>query len=363
MLKKFLSTYFDGIETTLYTRGSTGVYVLFQALRDTDLGTQVIIPAICCETVAMAAYYAGLEPIIVDVDLDTLCIDYTAVSQKVSDKTAAILLVYIFGYPFDVEPFLALRDRYNLVLIEDIAQAVGGDYHSTRLGTLCDFTLLSFDHTKIIKGAAGALVERTGDFSKTIKAHRQALPPAPPPHLLSRKTASWRNFVHALFDLSRANEQLDISQQFHALLPHYQEMIVHAGSEKDPESIIAQFQRLPQEQTLRYEKYQLYHQRIDHELVRVIEFPPDAMCWRLPLVLHDLINAFHLTSQLRQNNILVSNHYFPLDKLIHNTSAPNSAHLSNRLLNLWVDHLAPLEQIEKTIDLINHYQPHVIDKD
>ncbi len=359
-LESFLANYHEGYACHLFARGTTGLYVLFKVLNDINGRGEVIIPAICCETVALAAVYAGLTPVFVDVEKENLCLSYSSVVEKFSENTVAIVLVNIFGNVFDTTPFFRLKAKQKVVIIEDIAQATGGYDAGCRLGQRFDFTLLSFDDVKIIKGRGGALIQRTPIYGDLIKKTSLSLPPSPPGYMLQRKQLSLRNLTHALFDLARTNPAVDISQTYSAMIPYYEDVFVRQADIESGELILQQFQHIADERKKRYEKYSFYRKYITNELFQIIEFSPGTMCWRLPVLVDESVNLLHVTASLHRNKILASNHYFPLDKLFNNAEHQNSASIGARILNLWVDDLATRDIMEKTVDLLNSYSPTIV---
>ena len=356
-LEEFLTEYYDGCACQLFARGTTGLYVLFKVLHDVRGGGEVIIPAICCETVALAAFYAGLTPVFADVEKDNLCLSYRSTEEKISDDTVAILLVNLFGNIFDSAPFLQLKAEHDILLIQDIAQATGGYDAGCRLGQQFDFTLLSFDDVKIIKGSGGALIHRTPVYRELIKKKSRSLPTSPPLHVLQRKQLSLRNLAHALFDLARTNPAVDISKTYSAMIPYYEDIFVRQAKSMSQANIQRQFQSIAEAREKRYAKYRFYKEHISNTLFQIIEFPPGTMCWRLPVLVDDSVDLLHVTGLLQKNNILVSNHYFPLDKLFNNAAHENTTASGAKILNLWVDDLATEENMKKTVELLESYRP------
>jgi len=70
----------------------------------------------------------GLTPVLVEVHADTFCIDVAAIEKAITPKTKAIVPVHLYGQCADMEPILALAQKHNLFVIEDVAQAIGADY-------------------------------------------------------------------------------------------------------------------------------------------------------------------------------------------------------------------------------------------
>jgi len=356
-LERFLTEYYEGQSCTLFARGSTGLYTLFKALSRIKGIGEIIIPGICCETVAMAAVYAGMKPVIADVDRDNLCLCYESVLKKLSDKTVAVILVYIFGNLFDTRPFEKLKDTYDVVIVEDLAQAVGGHDSVRKPGSKFDFTLLSFADEKIVRGKGGAIIQRNSSLGDLLHMTSTSLPLSPEQRILEQKQLSLRNLTHALYDLYRADPSINISQTFQAMLPHYENLIVRQGQVSHSASIISQFQEIMNEQQKRYEKYEFYKHHIHNGVVKLIEMTPGTMCWRVPLLVEKPAYTFYLTDLLRKNKIPASNHYFPLDKLLYNFENRNTSYIGPRIINLWVDDSVTWEKIHKSVQLINSYDP------
>lgn len=355
-LENYLANYYEGYSCTLFPRGGTGLYALFRMLREQRGVGEIIIPGICCEIVPLAAIYAGMKPIIVDVDRKTLCISPESVEQKITKNTVAIVLVYIFGNIIDHAPFDKLKSKYNLIIVEDLAQAIGGRYDDgQQLGQRFDFTLLSFADDKIVSGDGGAIIQHDGLYGNELQRLSQSLPVSPDQRVIHQKALSLRNLIHALRDLSRVDPSVNISSVFSEILPYYKDLIVRRGENIDRVSIYHQLQNISREQEVRYSKYLYYKEHIRHELFEVIEMPAGSMCWRAPILINDPVQAFHVTKLLRRNNIPASNHYFPLDKMIYNHMSINNAHIGSRIINLWVDSSIDMQQMIKTVDLLNSY--------
>lgn len=107
--------------------GSSALRLAFEALR-IEAGREVIVPALTFISTAYAASDAGLVPVFVDVDPQTLTIDPFAAQAAITEKTAAIVPVHVHGQMADMLPLLDLADTYGLSVVEDAAQAHGATY-------------------------------------------------------------------------------------------------------------------------------------------------------------------------------------------------------------------------------------------
>lgn len=352
----YLTEYFDGTATILFPRGSTALYVLFKTLHDTKGPGDVLIPTLCCESVAMAASFAGLNPVFVDVDPHTLCMTPESTRKRLSDKTRAIVLVYLYGKLFDPAPFKALQDAHDVIIIEDIAHAVGGRWEGKSVGSTFDFTMLSFFDDKIISGKGGALVCRKQGLESALEHVRQTLPQSPPQTTLDLQTLSLRNLCHSLYDICRADPSVSVAPAFLHMLPYYWSLIVRNGTVLYPDVVLEEIKKLEETRALRYERYLYYRAHIRNKHIEVLDLPEGTMCWRPTLVLNSMQMTLEATRLLRENRIPASNHHFPLDKLMQGTEEPVSASVGLRLLNLWVDDSVTGPMMKKTVDLLNAFE-------
>jgi len=98
-------------------------------------GDEVITPAFTYFATAEVVALLGLKPVFADVDPFSFNIDIQQIESLIGPKTRCILPVHLFGQCADMEPILRLAEKYNLVVIEDAAQAIGSEY------TLADGTV------------------------------------------------------------------------------------------------------------------------------------------------------------------------------------------------------------------------------
>src|SRR5260370_36353839 len=150
--------------------GSSALRLAFEALR-LEAGREVLVPALTFISTAYAASDAGLVPVFVDVDPQTLTIDPRAVQAAVTKKTAAIVPVHVHGQMADMLPLLDLADAYGLYVVEDAAQAHGATYtcsssfreYACYAGSMGDLGRFSLNGVKNMGGLAdGGMVAVSG---------------------------------------------------------------------------------------------------------------------------------------------------------------------------------------------------------
>ncbi|HET6385842.1 MAG TPA: DegT/DnrJ/EryC1/StrS family aminotransferase [Armatimonadota bacterium] len=120
-------------------------------------GDEVIVPAYTYIATPAAVLTVGGIPVIAEVD-DTLTLDPADLERKITPLTRCIVPVHMRGLPAQMDAIMDVARRHNLLVLEDCAQANGGEYHGKRLGGIGDVGIFSFQHYKIITSGEGGMV-------------------------------------------------------------------------------------------------------------------------------------------------------------------------------------------------------------
>jgi len=139
---------------------SSGTTALSTALAANGIGAgdEVIIPPFTFVATFEAVIWAGAVPIFAEID-HTLCLDPASVKEKISPRTKAVIPVHMCGSMARIDEIKRLCDEKGLVLIEDVAQSVGGTFNGKALGTFGHMGSFSFDPVKTITcGEGGAII-------------------------------------------------------------------------------------------------------------------------------------------------------------------------------------------------------------
>ncbi len=143
-----------GVGFAVATSSGTAALHLSLLAMGIGVGDEVIVPSFVCTALLNAVGYVGASPVIADINPLTYNIDSDDVKKRLTDRTRAIVVPHLFGLPADMESLLAL----NVPIIEDCAQAVGGLFNDTPLGTLGDVGIFSFYATKMMACGEGGMV-------------------------------------------------------------------------------------------------------------------------------------------------------------------------------------------------------------
>ena len=121
-------------------------------------GDEVILPSFTIISCAVAIIRLGAKPVLVDIEADTWSMNISQIEAKITSKTKVILPVHIYGHPVDMDPIVALADKYQLKVIEDAAEVHGAEYKGKKCGSLGDLSCFSFYANKLITTGEGGMV-------------------------------------------------------------------------------------------------------------------------------------------------------------------------------------------------------------
>ena len=138
--------------------GTSGLHMAMYAC-DIRPGDEVITPGLTVVMDAYAVIHMGATPVFVDVERDTYGISVEEIKKKITNKTKAIITVSLQGLSVDMDPILELAKENNIVVIDDSAQNILGEYKGRVAGTLADISVLSFENKKhMTSGSEGGML-------------------------------------------------------------------------------------------------------------------------------------------------------------------------------------------------------------
>ena len=139
-----------------------GLDALMLALKALGIGEgdEVIVPSNTYIATALAVTYTGAKPVFVEPIIETFDIDPERIESAITERTKAIMPVHLYGQACEMEPIMAIANKYGLKVVEDCAQAHGATYKGRKVGTFGDAAGFSFYPGKNLGalGDAGAAV-------------------------------------------------------------------------------------------------------------------------------------------------------------------------------------------------------------
>ena len=150
---------FDKKSCLYVNSGSSALYIGIESF-DFPEGSEVITPALTFGTTVGCLTKNKLIPAFVDVEPLSYCIDPNQIEEMITDKTVAILAPNLMGNICDWEKISNIAKQYNLVVIEDSADTLGGKLNNKSSGSYSDMSITSFYGSHIINcaGNGGALM-------------------------------------------------------------------------------------------------------------------------------------------------------------------------------------------------------------
>ncbi len=160
---------FCGVEHAVAVSSGTSALHLGLVAAGIGPGDEVVVPSFTFAATANAVVLAGATPVFADIDPVTFCLDPDAVAAALTERTAAIMPVHLFGHPAATDRLGALAARHGLLLLEDAAQAHGATRDGRTTGALGDVAAFSFYATKNMTTGEGGMI-CTGDAAVAERA-------------------------------------------------------------------------------------------------------------------------------------------------------------------------------------------------
>src|SRR5665811_2028899 len=123
-----LSKYLGVKHTIPCANGTDALQIAMMAL-SLEPGDEVITPSFTYIATTEVIALLKLKPVFVEVDTQTFCIEPEAIKKAITPKTKAIVPVHLYGHSAKMEEIMAIAAEYNLFVVEDNAQSIGGDYY------------------------------------------------------------------------------------------------------------------------------------------------------------------------------------------------------------------------------------------
>ena len=137
--------------------GTTGLHLGLLAA-GIGPGDEVIVPSFTFAATANSVALTGATPVFADIDPLTYCLDPASVEAAITERTAAIMPVHLYGHPADVTALGALASKHGIQLFEDAAQAHGATWQGAPVGSFGTFAMFSLYPTKNMTSGEGGMV-------------------------------------------------------------------------------------------------------------------------------------------------------------------------------------------------------------
>jgi dTDP-4-amino-4,6-dideoxygalactose transaminase len=313
--------------------GTTAMHLALAAL-GVGPGDDVLVPSLTFVATAQAVAACGANPVLCDVNAQTLNVDAGVLETARTDATRAVIPVHYRGLPAEIEPILEWARPHGIRVVEDAAHAFGSAYEDgTEVGARGDVTCFSFDPIKnITTGEGGGCVFETEEEAERAMRMR----------VLGIDSTAWSRL-----EAKRPwqYDVLDIGFRYH--MPNFCAAIGLGqldrfdGFRDTKRSVLADYQEALRE----------------HERVEMPEMPVERVCPFLALVLVEDRDGF--MAHMREHEVGTGVHYQPLHTLTRFANGqplPVSADLGNRICSIPLLNDQTDAERERVLDALAAYR-------
>lgn len=181
-----IATYTGSVGAVAAVNGTAALHIALK-LSGVKCGDLVITQALTFVATCNAISYCGAQPVLLDVDRETLGLSPKAVAAWLESEAyrddeglarhsqtnrviRACVPMHTFGHPADIHGLLTVCQQWGICLVEDAAESLGSFYHGQHTGTFSVLSAVSFNGNKIMTtGGGGMILCQEADMSKQAK--------------------------------------------------------------------------------------------------------------------------------------------------------------------------------------------------
>ena len=154
--------YFNGC-----ANGTDSIEIILKSL-NIGIGDEVIVPAMSWISTSEAVSSVGAKPVFVDIEEEYFTINPELIEEKITVNTKAIIPVHLYGQPCNMGRIVEIAKKFNLFMIEDVAQAHNSNFKGRLTGTFGDAASFSFYPGKNLGayGDAGGIATNSEEIAK-----------------------------------------------------------------------------------------------------------------------------------------------------------------------------------------------------
>ncbi|PVG81367.1 aminotransferase DegT [Nocardioides gansuensis] len=136
-------------------------------------GDEVIVPSFTFAATANSVALTGATPVFADIEPDHFCLSADAVKAAITERTAAVMPVHLYGHPADMDALGAVAQEAGIRVFEDAAQAHLATWQGAPVGTFGDFAMFSLYPTKNMTSGEGGMVScATEQIARSVRLLR-----------------------------------------------------------------------------------------------------------------------------------------------------------------------------------------------
>jgi dTDP-4-amino-4,6-dideoxygalactose transaminase len=335
------------------SRATSAIYLTLKSILPN--GGKVVFPATLCASPINAALYASCTPIFCDVDYQDGNMSVKELQKILSNKAVdAIMFAHMYGNVADIEPLIKLAKKYNVFVIEDVCQAMGGSYKDKPLGSFGDASVLSFGHTKVLDiGYGGALLTDNEGLAKSVRFLESQLTISKSSYL-AELLQEYRKSFYKIKELSDSSPRL--YKLFYSFPEIFRDLYLQRCIPKKILKLNAVLNNLNYLVEERRRKAKIYENSLKHPDIRMQSIRDGSVPWRFNIYL-SCQNS--ITKHLRNHKFDASNWYQGVFDLFEDRGNRDryicSDKISSEVINLWLDNNTSEKTIKQSCNCIINY--------
>ncbi|HRZ85783.1 MAG TPA: DegT/DnrJ/EryC1/StrS family aminotransferase [Candidatus Paceibacterota bacterium] len=176
-IRKFEEEFSKGHETKFgiaVNSGTDALRIAISCLKEKEKwndGDEIICPAVTFIASSNVILQNNLNPVFVDVERDTYNIDPNQISDKITDKTRAIMPVHLFGQPADMQPIVDISKNRELKIMEDSCETMFAKYHEKSVGSFGEIGCFStYVAHLIVTGVGGLAITNNLEYAEIMRS-------------------------------------------------------------------------------------------------------------------------------------------------------------------------------------------------
>jgi perosamine synthetase len=312
--------------------GTAAIHLATKAL-NIKFGEKIIVPNYTCVSNISATKQSGLIPILVDIEEDTLGLDFKKVKIAVEKyKPKALHLIHIYGFPArDTKKIVNFCKKNKIKIIEDCSESLGAKIEKKKIGNFGDISIFSVRSEKMIGvGEVGIILTNNKKLFKKIYFYASRSAP-----FRSKKDPYWKKYYSK-------------GEGYNYLMPHLLGAVGRAQIEKFEKSILKKKIEIGM-------KYRAIFKSKYYDFTQKIIKSNYPVFWLNSIKFKSLSFAkiCKIGENLSKQGIEVRSGFWPLSKLpgfnsIKADNMKNSTNIFNKILvlpsniNLSTDHLTTI---------------------
>jgi perosamine synthetase len=207
--ERSFAAYCDAAYGVAVCNGTIALHLMLVAA-GIEKGDEIILPSFTMASSAFAICYTGAIPVFVDAEKDTWNIDTSKIEEKITKKTKAIMPVHIFGNPCNEKMLKEISVKYNLLLLEDAAEAHGAEYGGVKIGGIAEMTAFSFFANKnLTTGEGGMVVTNNKEYYDKLRYYKNVCFPLDAPRIYQHENIGFNyrmSNLHAAIGLAQTEK-------------------------------------------------------------------------------------------------------------------------------------------------------------